>query len=299
MTIAPHTVHRSVLPREVLEAFSPKKGQIVLDATLGGGGHTEELLSVPGVTVIGIDADEEAITRARKRLSRFGERVLFIHGNFRDLRNLLSAAGVDSLSHALFDLGLSSDQLGSSGRGFSFLSDEPLRMTFGEPVLGFDARMLLNEWSEESIANVLWGYGEERYARRIARAVVRDRKDSPIERTSQLVALVEASVPNAYRHGRTHPATKTFQALRIAVNDELASLERGVSEAIALLSRGGRIAVISFHSIEDRMVKKTLKKLAQENAVVLVTKKPLTPSREEIQQNPRARSAKLRVAEKL
>lgn len=299
MTHLAQTVHTSVLTDEIFGMLAPKDGDVVLDATLGGGGHTERLLSAPGVTVIGIDADEDAIERARKRLRSFGERVLFIRGNFRNVRNLLSAAGVDSVSHALFDLGLSSDQLESSGRGFSFLRDEPLRMTFGEPVLGFDARTLLNEWSEESIANVLWGYGEERYARRIARAIAEKRRTHPIERTSQLVAIIEHSVPFAYRKGKTHPATRTFQALRVAVNDELASIEKGVTEAVALLSRGGRIAVVSFHSIEDRMVKKTIKALAQVASVSAVTKKPLTPSREEVRRNPRARSAKLRVAEKL
>ncbi|HEY4510873.1 MAG TPA: 16S rRNA (cytosine(1402)-N(4))-methyltransferase RsmH [Candidatus Paceibacterota bacterium] len=293
------TVHTSVLTNEIVEFLNPRGGDVVLDATLGGGGHTEALLARPRVTVVGIDADEEAIARARGRLGRFGERVLFIHGNFRDVRLLLDAAGVESLSHALFDLGMSSDQLESSGRGFSFMRDEPLTMTFGEPQIGIDARTLLNEWSEESIANVLWGYGEERYAKRIARTIVQTRDTSPIEKTSDLVALVERSVPALYRRGRTHPATKTFQALRIAVNDELAAIEKGLTDAVSLLSKGGRIAVISFHSIEDRAVKKVLKNLTVRGSVLSLTKKPLTPTFEEKGRNPRARSAKLRVAEKL
>lgn len=293
------TVHTSVLMNEVLEQLSVRSGDVVLDATLGGAGHAEQLLSRPRVTVIGIDADEDAIARARKRLARFGERILLIRGNFRDLRKLLSAAGVDSLSHALFDLGLSSDQLEQSGRGFSFMRDEPLAMTFGEAPLGFDARTLVNEWSEQSIANVLWGYGEERYAKRIARSIVEAREESPIERTSDLVELIKQSVPSLYRRGKTHPATKTFQALRIAVNDELVSIERGLSDAVSLLNKGGRIAVISFHSIEDRAVKQCLKGLALKGQISIITKKPLTPSLEEKQHNPRARSAKLRVAEKI
>lgn len=296
--IAAASGHVSVMPREVLQFLDIKQSDVVLDATAGMGGHSEMLLDRGAARVVALDADPVAVEAARNRLARFGTRALVIESNFRDAAAALAGAGITEISKALFDLGWNSTQL-QGGRGFSFMSDEPLNMSYGKvPASGFTAAQIINTWSEKVLADVFFGYGEERYARRIAKKIVEARENTPIETTAQLVAVINDAVPAAYRRGRIHPATRSFQALRIAVNDELGSIEKGITGAWALLQSGGRIAVITFHSIEDRAVKRLFAAYAKENGTLLV-KKPVVPTGEEITSNPRARSAKLRVIEKI
>lgn len=296
--VASTTGHVSVMPEEVLEFLAVKAGDAVLDATAGMGGHSEMLLEAGAARVIALDADPLAVAAAQKRLARFGSRATVIESNFKDAAAALADAGVSEINKALFDLGWNSTQLGS-GKGFSFMADEPLNMSYGAiPASGFTAEQIVNTWSEKVLADVFYGYGEERYARRIAKQIVEVREAQPITTTAQLVAVINDSVPAVYRRGRIHPATRSFQALRIAVNDELGSIEKGVAGAWSVLTSSGRIAVITFHSIEDRTVKRLFAKYAKEDGT-LVFKKPLIPSKEEIITNPRARSAKLRVIEKI
>lgn len=272
--------HKSVMVAEVVKFLAPKKGDIVVDATYGQGGHTKALKG-PGVKIISIDADERAGV---------------IAANFADLEKVLKQEKIKEISKAIFDLGWNRGQL--ADRGFSFMTDEPLLMSYSKkPRSGFFAKDILNTWSEKAIADVFFGYGEERYARKIARAVVARRNVMPIETTFELAELVKDNVPPAYRHGKTHPATKTFQALRIAVNDELTTLKSGLAAAWEHLSCGGRIAVISFHSTEDRIVKHIFAAFAKKEGT-LILKKPLPPPLSELRSNPSARSAKLRVIEK-
>jgi 16S rRNA (cytosine1402-N4)-methyltransferase len=274
-----------------------KDGQIVIDATAGRGGHSEAILKEAKVELLSIDADEAAVAHTRERLSKLGNRAhdtKVAVGNFSDIKRVAHAHGLEHADRAFFDLGWNMTQL-EAGRGFSFLTDEPLNMSYGaKPASGFTAAEILNSWEEKTIADVLFGYGEERYARRIARAVVERRKIKPIETTLEFVEIIKDSVPALYRHGRLHPATRSFQALRIAVNDELGVLEKGLTDAWHILNKDGKIAVITFHSIEDRAVKRLFAKWASGGSGTLLTKKPLTATKEEITRNPPSRSAKLR-----
>lgn len=273
--------HVSVMVSEAIDALALVKGDVVVDATFGKGGHSAAIKKAAKVKLITIDADPASKAH--------------IVGNFADIKSLLSKEGVKEVDKVLFDLGWNKTQLGS-GRGFSFMHDEPLTMSYGEaPRSGFTAAEVLNNWSEKTLADVLFGYGEERYARRIAKAIVVRREAQPFASTFELVELVKDSVPVAYRHGKINPATRTFQALRIAVNDELGAIEEGIEGAWKLLKPGGRIVVITFHSVEDRAVKRLFKKLGG----TLVYKKPLVPTKGEIHKNPAARSAKLRAIEKI
>jgi 16S rRNA (cytosine1402-N4)-methyltransferase len=291
--------HTSVMPREVLDLLDITSSDVVLDATAGMGGHSEAFLLAGAARVVALDADPAAVEAARARLAPFGERAMVIESNFRDVASALQSVGVTKVNKGLFDLGWNSTQL-LAGRGFSFIHDEPLSMSYGKvPASGFTAAQIINTWSEEVLADVLYGYGEERYARRIAKAIVETRDAFPIETTAQLVAIISGAVPAAYRKGRLHPATRSFQALRIAVNDELGSVERGIAGAWDALVHGGRVAVITFHSIEDRAVKRAFAAYAKSGAGRLVIKKPAVPGRDEVAINPRARSAKLRVIEKI
>ena len=291
--------HRSVMTKEVLELLALKDGDVVLDATAGAGGHSEALLRAADVRVISLDADASAVANVRARLALFGKRSEVIEGNFSDASGLLAGAGVSQIDKALFDLGWNRGQL-FSGRGFSLLQDDPLVMSYGaQPASGATAREIVNEWAETTLADIIFGYGEERYARRIAREIVASRETTPIETTVQLVEIISRAVPAAYRRGRLHFATKTFQALRIAVNDELGVIDRGVRGAWSILAEGGRIVVITFHSIEDRAVKRLFLSLAKEEEGILITKKPIPASREESLENPSARSAKVRCIEKV
>ncbi|HVV15415.1 MAG TPA: 16S rRNA (cytosine(1402)-N(4))-methyltransferase RsmH [Candidatus Paceibacterota bacterium] len=290
--------HASVLLSETLALLDLKKGELVLDATAGRGGHSEAILRAAPNCLIAMDADPESVAATRERLKNFGERALVVEANFRDAAAVLKREHIKAVDKALFDLGWNMSQL-ASGRGFSFMHDEPLSMSYGpQPASGFTAAEILNNWSEKVLADVIFGYGEERYARPIARAIAARRDIEPIKTTHELVEIIRDAVPARARRGRINPATKTFQALRIAVNDELGSIEKGVRGAWRHLSPGGRIAVISFHSIEDRAVKNLLRALAREEGGKLITKKPLVASREEALANPSARSAKLRAIEK-
>lgn len=274
----------------------------ILDCTVGYGGHAEVVLeaSSPGTTLIGLDRDAQALEFCRQRLVRFGERILLRQGNHRDLKRHLAAAGISRVDGVIFDLGVSSPQLDEPARGFSFQHDGPLDMRMDQAG-GVTAAELVNALPEGELADIIFQYGEERYARRIARAIVRERARRPIETTGALVSVIAASVPAAYRHGRIHYATRAFQALRIAVNRELESLEPSLRDAVDVLSPGGRIWAVSFHSLEDRIVKQTFRSLAQgpDARLSLLTKKPVVPGDAECRTNPRARSAKLRVAERL
>ncbi len=295
-------VHESVLLQEVVDGLLARRGDTVVDGTVNGGGHSEALCRLlgPTGTLVGMDLDEDALARARRRLASSRTRVHLVRSNFRRMREVLASLGIASVDRILFDFGLSSEQLESSGRGFSFRKDEPLTMTLAkEPAAGeVTASVIVNDWSEETIANILHGYGEERYARRIARAIVLERERTAIERTGQLVRIIDAAVPPRYRHGPIHPATRTFQALRIAVNDELSSIRDALSGSLEVLRVEGRVAAISFHSLEDRIVKRSFQAFAAAGRGVQVTKKPIVPSDEEVERNPRSRSAKLRIFEK-
>ncbi len=285
--------------KEVLAQLQIKDGEQLVDATAGQGGHSYAMLeSAPDVRVLALDVDPEAVEIARERLAKFGGRAEVVESNFGDLGKVLHHKGLKIIDKALFDLGWNSGQL-ASGRGFSFLVDEPLNMSYGtKSASGFTAAQALNEWDEETLANVFYGYGEERFSRRIAKAVVERRDIQPIETTLELVEIIRDSTPSLYHRGRLHFATRTFQALRMAVNDELGMIQKGVTSAWEHLSVGGRIAIITFHSIEDRAVKRLCADFVKRGGR-LVVKKPLTAQRSEITENPRARSAKLRVIEKI
>lgn len=279
-------VHKPVMLHESILALDLQNGDVVVDATFGKGGHSAAIKHAAKVKLLSIDADPAA-----------GEGV--IEGNFGDIKKIVHHEGTKEVNKVLFDLGWNMTQL-SSGRGFSFLVDEPLNMSYGtKPRSGFTAAEILNTWKESTIADVLYGYGEERYARRIAGAIVARRERTPFVSTFELVEIIRDSVPAVYRHGRLNPATRTFQALRIAVNDELKALEQGLEGAWDIVASGGRVVVITFHSIEDRIVKRAFAALVKKGEGTLLSKKPLTPSATETASNPAARSAKLRAIRKL
>lgn len=294
--------HQQVLNKEILQWLIYEKPGMILDCTVGYGGHAETILDSfgPATKLIGLDQDSRAIAFSQERLKRFGERVVLIRGNFEHVKHHLEKIGVSKVSGVLFDLGVSSPQLDDPARGFSFTQDGPLDMRMDQTA-EMAAADFVNRCAEQELADIIFQYGEERYSRRIARAIVREREHRPIDTTGALASLVTGAVPFAYRHGRIHCATKTFQALRIAVNRELERLEPSLRDAVELLAPMGRICVISFHSLEDRIVKHTFRSLAQGLAAYLsvLTKKPILPSEQECRENPRARSAKLRVAERL
>jgi 16S rRNA (cytosine1402-N4)-methyltransferase len=294
-------VHIPVLVNEILFWLACRPGGRYVDCTIGQGGLASRILeaSGPDGVVIGIDRDEAAIEAARAKLTRYGARVRFIQGNFRELKQHLASVSISEVDGVVFDLGVSSAQLDQPERGFSFLADGPLDMRMDRSG-GLTAADLVNRLPEAELADLIYRYGEERYARRIARAIVRARETHPFQTTFDLVAVIRAAVPPPYRRGRLHCATRTFQALRIAVNRELDGLEESLRDAAEVLAPGGRLCVISFHSLEDRIAKRTLRSLSQgpERRLVTLTKKPQTPTEEERRDNPRARSAKLRVAER-
>jgi 16S rRNA (cytosine1402-N4)-methyltransferase len=285
-----------LVTRSPLAARRPPR---FLDCTLGGGGHAAALLaaSAPAGRLLGLDADPAALRVAAERLAAFGDRAVLVQANFRDLAAVAAAHRFETVDGIVMDLGLSSRQLETSGRGFSFQRDEPLDMRF-DPDRGESAAELLNRADERQLADLLYELGEEYRSRRVAREIVRRRGRTPFRTTGDLVDVVRAAI--GPRRGRTHPATKTFQALRIAVNAELEALDAALPAAAALLAPGGRLAVISFHSLEDRRVKRFLRDGGTEAApLAALTKRPITPTEIEVTRNPRARSAKLRVGERL
>lgn len=297
-TMSGNTGHISVLLHEAITLLAVEPHHVVLDGTVGGAGHTKALANMLGAegTIVGLDRDVHAIERARKALTKVKPTVRLGVGNFKDVAELLPKLGVAHLDRALFDLGWSSYQL-EDGRGFSFKSDEPLLMTYTAHPTHTDltASEIVNTWGEESIADIIFGWGEERFARRIAKAIVAKREQKPIQTARELAELIESAVPSWYRYKKTHPATKTFQALRIATNDELGAIREGLAGVRALAHPGARVGVITFHSIEDRVVKNIFVEWKEEGIGAPVTKKPVAPTDEEVRMNPRARSAKLRV----
>ena len=284
---------------EVIRSLDLHAGDVVLDATLGGGGHALPILHriMPNGRLIGIDADPAALERAASCLGEYGGSVSYAHENFRDLDRVIASSGAGKIDAALFDIGVSSFQLDEAARGFSMRLDAPLDMRM-DPRTTMTAADIVNRYKEADLADVIWRYGEERYSRKIARCIVDERARKRIETTGELSAVVRRAVGGRYRNQRIDPATRTFQALRIAVNDELGALEEGLRKAVAALSPGGRIAVISFHSLEDRIVKNYFRTCAAAGALKVITKKPERPTEAEAARNPRSRSARLRAAEK-
>lgn len=293
----PEGYHAPVMTGELLRLLVPTPGKIFVDATLGGGGHAEALLekSPDDFTLIGIDRDLEAIAFAKKRLKKFGSKVKLIHGRMRDIAEILSKEKVSSVAGIYADLGVSSWQLNSPERGFSFRFDAPLDMRMDSSD-GPSAADLVNELSETELAKIIFDFGEERFARRIAGAICRTEN---IETTGDLVKIIEKAVPPYARNQKIHPATRTFQALRIAVNDELGELKSFLENTPSLVEVGGTIAVMSYHSLEDRLVKHSFRALAADGPFKVLTKKALIPSDKEQRENTRSRSAKLRAVERV
>ena len=313
------SIHEPVLLHEVVEYFAPRasisepRASITptasisaptpwyIDGTLGGAGHALALAKVFNgqINIIGLDNDEQAINRAQKTLADKCQRLILQNENYRNLDKVVEQNNLKGVDLILLDLGISSDELDNSGRGFTFRKDEPLLMTMGDPAkYQFTAKDIVNNWDEEVIADIIFGYGEEKFARRIAKTIINYRQKKKIETSGELAELIKMSVPDFYKRGKIDPATKTFQALRIAVNDELNALKQGLKKGYDILNNGGRMAVISFHSLEDRIVKDFYKEKMKEGAKIL-TKKPITACDQEIAENPRSRSAKLRVIEKV
>lgn len=292
--------HLPVLLDETLELLAPKGKQVIIDCTVGLGGHAEAMLESAGdeACLIGIDLDESNLLITKERLVRFGRRVRLFRANFADLEDVMEEAGVASADVILADLGMSSTQVDDPSRGFSFQTDGPLDMRFGSE--GRTAAQLANTLGEAELADIIYRYGQERHSRRIARAIVRARKRERIERTGELARIVAGATPRISGVRRKiHPATRTFQALRIAVNGELESLERLLEKIPVLMSVGGRAAIISFHSLEDRLVKRAFAAAVETGAYRLLNKKPKTSGAVEIYRNPRSRSAKLRAVERI
>ena len=307
--------HIPVLLNEVLDTINCKKDGIYVDATVGSGGHAEHLLKKYPLIgmLVGIDRDEEALNRTKKKLQPLSHKVMLIHGNFSDIATILPKNEIHSIDGILFDFGVSTPQLKDPLRGFSFDLEGPLdmRMDRNNPQKAQD---LIMQLSEQELAKVIRDYGQERWARRISRVIKSRLQEKPIENTTELSKIVGNAIPRRYHPKKIHPATKTFQALRIAVNNELSSIDRGLDGAFGLLKEGGRICAISFHSLEDGIVKKKFNEWAKDcicppgipfcackkrKQLNVITKKPVSPSHEEITNNPKSRSAKLRAGEKL
>lgn len=309
------SIHKSVLLEESIEALKLKAGSIVIDATLGGGGHALEILKLIGKKgkLIVIDADSGAIERFEKKLNKQKiENIILVQDNFRNLESILKKNGIKKVDAILADIGYSSDQLEDPKRGISFQLDAPLDMRFDQ-TQELTAEKIINEYNQEKLENIIKNYGEEKFYKSIVAGIIKYRKDKKIENTRELVKIIEQHVAVRYRHGKISPATKTFQAIRIEVNQELFSLRKFVSAAIEALNFSGRLAVVSFHSLEDRIVKEIFRENArgcicpqtfpvclcgQLAKIKLITRKPIIPQVKEITDNPRSRSAKLRVCEK-
>lgn len=306
--------HYSVLLGECIEALNIKPDGIYVDGTLGMGGHSEQIAArLTTGRLISIDRDERAIARAGERLKAYSDRITLVHGNFRDLHSILTELGIDKVDGMLFDLGVSSPQLDESERGFSYMADAPLDMRMDESE-ALSAWFVVNKWPEEKLRRILYDFGEERYAPRIASAIVEKRQNKPIDTTLELVDIIKGAMPAAALREKQHPAKRSFQAIRIAVNDELEAISELMSCAADHLAPGGRLAVISFHSLEDRIIKNSIQSRERGctcprefpvctcgfvQTLKSVSRKPILPSARELDENPRSRSAKLRVAERV
>ncbi len=306
--------HYSVLLDECVQALNIRPDGVYVDGTLGMGGHSEQIAKrLTAGRLIAIDRDARAIERARRRLEPYGDKITFVHANFCELEQILRDLGIEKADGMLFDLGVSSPQLDEAERGFSYMADAPLDMRM-DATDKLTAWFVVNRWPEEKLRRILYDFGEERHAARIASAIVERRESQPIETTLELVEIIKSAMPAAALREKQHPAKRSFQAIRIAVNDELAALSEMLAAAAGHLNPGGRLAVISFHSLEDRIVKTAV--ASMENGCTCprdfpvctcgfvqtmksVSKKPITPSDSEISENPRSRSAKLRVAERV
>ena len=306
--------HVSVLLDECIQGLAIKPEGIYVDGTLGGAGHSSQIAArLTTGRLIGIDRDEIALAAAKERLKPYEDRVTLVHANFCDMDEALEKLDIDKVDGILLDLGVSSPQLDDGQRGFSYMTDAPLDMRMnGEDVR--DARQIVNTWSYEELKRILYDYGEERFAPRIAAAICRRREQAPIETTLELVDVIKGAMPASALREKQHPAKRSFQAIRIAVNDELGAVETVMKKAVPLLNSGGRLAVITFHSLEDRIVKNAMAEAAKgctcppsfpvcvcgkKPQVRIVTRKPIVSGEEELERNPRARSAKLRICEKL
>ncbi len=294
--------HIPVMLTETMEHLNLSPGKVIVDATAGTGGHALAILQriLPGGRLIAIDRDQESIDVCRQRIRSLSASCEFIQGNFVDIDTILKKLGIKEIDGMLFDLGISSFQLQDAQRGFSFSKEGPLdmRMDRNSYICAFD---LINNLNEQEISDLLWNFGQERWHNRIAHFLVKEREHHPIATTTELANIVVRSIPTRYRyrHYRIHPATRTFQAMRIAVNRELESLEVAINKALALLAKDARICIISFQSLEDRVVKFSFRQAASDGLIKIITPKPLTPAQEEVGENPSSRSSKLRVAQKL
>jgi 16S rRNA (cytosine1402-N4)-methyltransferase len=295
--------HITVLKDETIHGLGIQSGDIVVDGTLGGGGHTREIIQIfgSGVKIIGIDFDKDSIERTKALIGDTPHDIVYRTIGFQELDKVLKELNINHVDRILLDLGLSSFQLEVAERGFSFLKDEPLLMTMKKDPTKDDLTALdiVNSWDEENIADIIYGFGEEKYSRKIAKAIVEARKEKPIKTTFDLVEIIEKAVGRYYKKMRIHLATRTFQALRIATNSELVNLQEVIKKGFQFLIQGGRMAIITFHSLEDRIVKHEFRRLKEEGYANIITKKPIIPSKSEIINNPRSRSAKLRIIEKI
>jgi 16S rRNA (cytosine1402-N4)-methyltransferase len=307
--------HYSVLLNECIDALNIRDGYTYVDCTAGGGGHSLEIAKRlgPSARLICFDRDEDAIRAASRRLEAYADKITFVHENFSMLGDVIERMNIRNLGGVLADLGCSSYQFDTPERGFSYQHDAPLDMRM-DKTASLDARMVINTYSEDDLKRILWEYGEEKFAPRIASFIVSARKKKPIESTKDLVEIIRAAIPASAREGGHHPAKRTFQAIRIEVNGELDAIEPTIRSAVTHLVSGGRCAFISFQSLEDRIIKKTYQELGsgcecprdfpvcvcgKKSKINILTKKPILPSKEELSVNPRSRSAKLRVAEKI
>ena len=295
--------HVSVLLHESIDGLDIGTGDTIIDATLGAGGHSSEIVrKYKDITIVGFDLDADALDLAKKNITEAGGTLIPIQANFRNMDIACEKNGIKRVHGILFDFGISSMEIGESGRGFSFKYDEPLLMTLQNPIESdtLTAHDVVNSTRENELADIIFKYGEERFSRQIANAIIVARRKKKIETTFELVEIIRNAVPNFYKNGRINPATKTFQALRIYVNDELGAIEEGLEKAWNLLDKNGRIVTITFHSLEDRIVKNFFRNKAKENEdAQIITKKPIVPTRDEIKSNPRSRSAKLRILKKV
>ncbi len=296
-------VHKPVLLSETISSLNLQPGQTIVDATFGSGGHAEEIVKKisPCGHYIGIDIDSQAFDGKEAKINKKNKvEVSLVNDNFSNISKILEELNVNSIDAAMADLGWRIEQFFSGGKGLSFLHDEPLLMTFGNPEkYSFTAEEIVNSWSESVLANIIFGYSEERYARRIAKEIVNSRKKQKITTTGELVEIIEKALPARAKNRKRHFATTTFQALRIAVNDEFSVLEKFINDVFLSIKPGGRLSIISFHSLEDRIVKNLFRNFVNNNQAMLLNRKPIIPSGDEIKNNPRSRSSKLRTIIKI